>query len=235
MRIEISGITVQINRKAIKNMHLYVKPPDGRVEVSAPYRMPEESIVLFVRTKIGWIKKQRERFENQPRQSKREYVSGETFYVWGKQYFLRLDEGPRNTLALSGDRAILTVRDGSHIKRKEAFVREWYRDLLKREIEKRLPEWETRTGLFCREWQTKYMTTRWGTCNPEKRRIWLNVQLAKKAPECLDYVLLHELAHLKVRGHGPAFVAILDQFMPRWREIRQKLNESVLDDMRKES
>lgn len=231
MRIEISGITIEINRKAIKNMHLYVKPPDGHVEVSAPLNLPEESIILFIREKIEWIKRQKERFENQPRQSKREYISGETLYVWGRQYFLRVDYGTRNNLIFSGDRAILTVRQGSDVKQRENYIREWYRKELKHEIEKRLPVWENRTGLFCNDWRIKYMTTRWGTCNIEKRRIWINLQLAKKPTECLDYVLLHELAHLKVRNHGSEFTAILDEFMPFWRETRRKLNASTLDYM----
>ena len=230
MDLEIAGIPVKVIKKDIKNLHLYVKPPDGHVEVSVPQHMSDDSITLFLRTRTGWIKKQQEKFWEQPRQTEREYVSGETLYVWGKQYFLQVEYSNRkNALDFSGDRAILTVRKESTAKQRESFVNEWYRERLKAEIEKRLPRWESLTGLYCSGWQTKYMTTNWGTCNTKTGKIWINLQLAKKPFECLDYVLLHELAHLRVKDHGPAFIAILDEYMPYWRDVRKKLNESTLD------
>jgi predicted metal-dependent hydrolase len=217
-------------KKDIKNLHLYVKPPDGHVEVSVPQHMSDKSIALFLRTRTGWIKKQQAKFREQPRQTEREYVSGETLYVWGKQYFLQVEYSNRkNALDFFGDRAILTVRKESTAKQRESYVNEWYRERLKAEIEKRLPRWESLTGLYCSGWQTKYMTTNWGTCNTKTGKIWINLQLAKKPFECLDYVLLHELAHLRVKDHGPAFIAILDEYMPYWRDVRKKLNDSTLD------
>lgn len=216
-------------RKNIKNMHLAVLPPDGRVRVSAPTQLTDEAITMFVRTKLGWIKKQQEKFQQQPRQSERQYVSGETLYVWGKQYFLQVEYSYKgNALTLSGDKAILTVRKESSPKQRGSFVNEWYRSLLKQEVAKYLPKWEKTTGLYCSSWQSKYMTTKWGTCNPTSKKIWLN-KLAKKPIECLEYVILHELAHLKVHDHGPEFTAILDQYMPYWRDHRCRLNDSTLD------
>ena len=230
MDTEIAGIPVKIIKKDIKNMHLYVKPPDGHVEVSAPRHLSEESILMFVRTRLGWIRKQQEKFLAQPRQTERQFVSGETMYIWGKQYFLQVEYSNKgNSLALSGDSAVLTVRKESTAKQRENYVNEWYRSQLKKEIEKRLPKWEARTGLHCSSWQTKYMTTKWGTCNTQTGKIWLNLQLAKKPFECLDYVILHELAHLRVRNHSAEFIAILDEHMPYWREIRKLLNDSILD------
>ena len=230
MDLEVAGIPVKVIKKDIKNLHLYVKPPDGHVEVSVPQHMSDESIALFLRTRTGWIKKQQEKFREQPRQTEREYVSGETLYVWGKQYFLQIEYSNRkNALDFSGDRAILTVRKESTAKQRESYVNEWYRERLKAEIEKRLPRWESLTGLYCSGWQTKYMTTNWGTCNTKTGKIWINLQLAKKPFECLDYVLLHELAHLRVKDHGSAFIAILDEYMPYWRDVRKKLNDSTLD------
>lgn len=230
MQIQIADIPVEIVKKNIKNMHLSVLPPDGRVRVSAPLTLSDDVISMFVRTKLGWIRKQQAKFEAQPRQSKREYVSGETLYVWGRQYFLQVEHSYKgNALVLDGSRAILTVRKESTAKQREAFVREWYRGLLKAAVEKYLPKWERITGLYCSSWQSKYMTTRWGTCNTGTRKIWLNLQLAKKPVECLEYVILHELAHLKVRNHGADFVAIMDQYMPQWRERKKLLNESKLD------
>ena len=230
MQIEISGIQIEVQKKNIKNMHLVVAPPDGKVRVSAPMHLTDESIAMFVRTKIGWIKKQREKFEVQPRQSKRDYVSGETIYVWGQQYFLRvLYSYKGNSLILNGNEAVLTVRKESTTEQREAFVNEWYRALLKEQTELYLPKWEKITGLYCDSWQTKYMTTRWGTCNTATRKIWLNLQLAKKPVECLEYVILHELVHLQVLNHGKEFIEIMDRFMPYWRETRKLLNELKLD------
>ncbi len=230
MYIEISGIPVEVNRKNIKNLHLSVLPPDGKVRVSSPMHLSDESIAMFVRTKLSWIKKQQEIFHNQPRQTERQYVSGETMYVFGKQYFLRVEYSYKgNSLVLSGDNAILTVRKESTAQQRENYVNEWYRGLLKEKIAVYLPKWQKITGLYCDSWQTKYMTTRWGTCNTEAKKLWFNLQLAKKPLECLEYVILHELAHLKVKNHSKEFVAILDLYMPNWREIKRKLNDSILD------
>jgi len=230
MQIIISNISVEVIRKNIKNMHLSVLPPDGKVRVSAPMQLPDEAIMMFVRTKLSWIKKQQEKFEQQPRQSERQYVSGETLYVWGRQYFLLVEYSYKgNSLAFSGDKAILTVRKESTAKQREAFVNEWYREQLKTEVAKYLPKWEKITGLYCSEWQSKYMTTKWGTCNTNTRKIWLNLQLAKKPIECLEYVILHELVHLKERCHNEDFVSLMDRFMPTWRDVRRSLNAQILD------
>lgn len=232
MNVLISDIQIEIIKKDIKNMHLSVLPPDGKVRVSAPNNLSDESIIMFVKTKLGWIKKQQEKFELQPRQSEREYVSGETLYVWGHQYFLQVEYNQKkNSLVLEGNKAILSVRKESTAKQREKFVNEWYRSLLKTEVAKYLPKWEAITGLYCDSWQSKYMTTKWGTCNTSTRKIWLNLQLAKKPIECLEYVILHELAHLKVKNHGADFVAILDLHMPYWRECKKMLNDSKLDYM----
>ena len=153
------------------------------------------------------------------------YVSGEELYVFGKPYLLKVKHGcKRNSLMLQGNEAILTVRKESTVKQREAFINEWYRALLKEQIGVYLPKWEKITGLYSDSWQIKNMKTRWGTCNTRIRKIWLNLQLAKKPVECLEYVILHELAHLKVPNHGKDFIAIMDQYMPDWRAVRARLN-----------
>ena len=160
MQMVVNGIEVSVTKKAIKNMHLYVKPPEGRVEVSAPLHLSDESIELFVRTKIGWIRRQQEKFENQPRQTEREYVSGEAFYVWGRQYYLLVNYSNKgNSLILDGDKAILTVREGSTVEQRERYINEWYRGILKAEVEQLLPKWSEITSLCPDSWQTKNMTT----------------------------------------------------------------------------
>ena len=231
MPLVISGIPIEICKKNIKNMHLYVKPPKGNVTVSAPLTMSDEAIERFVRTKSSWIKKQINKFDNQLRQSEREYVSGETLYVWGKQYYLLIEYNNKNSIVLSGDKAVLTARKGSTALQRENFIREWYRNHLKTEIMRLLPKWEKITGLKCASWQTKYMITRWGTCNAMTKKIWLNLQLAKKTPECLEYVVLHELVHLVEKHHNERFISLMDNYMPMWREIRVTLNGQTLDYM----
>jgi len=212
-------------------MHLYVKPPQGKVMVSAPLAMNDETIERFVRTKVTWIKKQVSKFDNQPRQSEREYVSGETMYVWSKQYYLQIQYGNKNSLVLSGDKALLTIRKVSTAEQRGNFVREWYRELLKAEIERLLPKWEKITGLKARSWQTKYMTTRWGTCNTKTGKLWFNLQLAKKTQECLEYIILHELVHLIEQKHNERFILLMDNYMPMWRETKATLSRQALDYM----
>jgi len=225
----VAGIDVRINRKDIKNMHLYVKPPDGTVSVSAPLNMKDDAIERFVRTKVSWIKTQQAKYEGQLRQTQRRYVSGETLYLWGKQYFLQVNPGNKNNVELSGNTAILTVRRNSTVKQRENFIREWYREQLKDEIAHLLPKWETATGLKCDTWQTKYMTSKWGTCSIAKKKIWLNLQLAKKPVECLEYIILHELIHLTIKNHNAEFIVFMDKYMPFWKEVKKKLNEQILD------
>lgn len=225
----IAGIEVRVDKKNIKNMHLYVKPPNGIVSVSAPINMNDAAIERFVRTKISWLKTQQAKFAAQLRQTERQYVSGETLYLWGKQYFLQVDCDNKNSLVLSGETAKLTVRRESTAVQRDNFVREWYREQLKAEIMRLLPKWETATGLKCDLWQTKYMTSRWGTCNIADRKIWFNLQLVKKPVECLEYIILHELIHLRVKNHNAAFTAQMDKYMPLWREVKKKLNEQILD------
>ena len=230
--MNINGIEIRIHRKKIKNLHLYVKPPDGHVEISAPLEISEQTLELFARTRLSWIRKQKAKFDQQPRQTERQYVSGETLYLWGQKYYLTVQYSNRgNSLILVGNRAFLTVRKESNSQQRENFVNGWYREILKLEIEKRLPELEKSSGFHCNSWQVKYMTTRWGTCNTKTKKIWLNLQLAKKPLVCLDYIILHELVHLAIRNHSESFTAMMDQLMPAWREVRNRLNDQILDYM----
>ena len=230
MRIVISGIPIDIQKKNIKNMHLQIKPPDGHVVISAPLSMDDKAIEVYARTNLSWIKKQIEKFQQQPRSAKRQYVSGETMYIWGKQYYLSfVPDAQKNSFEIQGDKVILSMRADSTVKQRENYVREQYRSLLKVEIERLLPKWEQITAPHCESWQTKYMVTRWGTCNTEKKKLWFNLQLAQKPIECLEYVILHELIHLRERTHNSTFIAYMDMYMKNWRAVRKELNDSRLD------
>lgn len=230
MQIVISGIPIDIHKKNIKNMHLQIKPPNGQVVISAPLSMDDKAIEVYARTNLGWIKKQIEKFQQQPRSAKRQYVSGETMYIWGKQYYLSfVPDSRKNSFKIQGNSIVLSMRKNSTVKQREKYIREQYRRLLKGEIEKILPKWEQITGLHCESWQIKYMITRWGTCNTEKKKLWFNLQLAQKPVECLEYVILHELIHLKERTHNSIFIAYMDMYMKNWREVGKELNDLRLD------
>ena len=229
MLIAISGLDVQVNKKNIKNMHLSVKPPLGNVVVSAPLLMTKKSIENFVRQNIGWIKKQREKFANQPRMTERQYVSGETYYIWGKQYFLEFVPSKKREFKIEGDKILLRMKENSTVEQREKFMREEFRKILTEQLERLVPKWEEMTGLYCDSFQTKYMITRWGTCNSKAKRIWINLQMVEKPLECLEYIILHELAHLRVSNHGKEFVAIMDKYMPDWKDRKNLLNGRILD------
>lgn len=229
MQIIVSGINVQVNKKNIKNMHLSVKPPLGNVVVSAPLLMTKKSIENFVRVNLGWIKKQQEKFINQPRMSARQYVSGETYYIWGKQYFLEFVADSKNSFRIDGNKIILKMKATSTVEQRERFVREEFRKILIEQLNRLVPKWEEITGLYCDTYKTKYMLTRWGTCNSQAKRIWINLQMVEKPLECLEYIILHELVHLKVQNHGKDFIAMMDKYMPDWKDKKNLLNGHILD------
>lgn len=229
MQVSISGIDVQVNKKNIKNMHLSVKPPLGNVVVSAPLLMTQKSIENFVRLNIDWIKKQQIKFINQPRMTERKYISGETYYIWGKQYFLEFKPSQKRAFKIDGDKIILEMKESSTAEQREHFVREELRKILVDQLNRLIPKWEETTGLYCDSFKTKYMLTRWGTCNSKAKRIWINLQMVEKPLDCLEYIILHELVHLKVSNHGKEFTSMMDKYMHDWKDRKNLLNGQILD------
>ncbi|MDR2035646.1 MAG: M48 family metallopeptidase [Coriobacteriales bacterium] len=225
----VDGIELHLTRKNIKNMHLYVKPPHGAVFVSAPLLISERQIKRFVRNNLAWIAQKQEKIARQPLPPERRYESGETLFVWGEPYLLQVNYGTRYSLELVDATAVFTARRASTPVQRERFIREWYRAQLKSEVAHLLPKWEAVTGLQCAGWQSKYMTSKWGTCNSAKQRIWLNVQLAKRPLECLEYVIVHELVHLRIRNHGAEFKELMSSHLPQWKVLRKKLNEPMTE------
>ena len=228
MQITVSGIDVQVNKKNIKNMHLSVKPPLGKVVVSAPLLLSTKSIENFVRLNLGWIKKQQEKFINQPRMSARQYVSGETYYIFGKQFFLEFIPSKKRTFKIDGTKILLHMPENSSVENRQKFIREKFRKILIEQLERLIPKWEETTNLHCESFKTKYMTTRWGTCNSKAKRIWINLQMVEKPLECLEYIILHELIHLKISNHGKDFIEMMNQFMPDWKDRKNLLNTQIL-------
>jgi len=225
MQMVISGIPIEIQKKKIKNMHLHVKAPDGRVLVTAPFQTPEEVITRFVLEKAGWIRKQQERFRCQKWQHPQQYITGETLHLWGQPFQLFVIEAEKKDVLQEENRILLYVPRGSDIKQREMIIREWYRDLMQIVVTSYMTKWAQITGLCCSSWQIRKMKTRWGTCNTHTRKIWLNLQLAQKPLRCLEYVILHELAHLKENNHGKNFWDIVAQHMPEYKAVRKELNQ----------
>ena len=228
--MNVQGLQVEVQRKPIKNLHLAVYPPDGRVRVSAPEFMGDEAIRLAVINKMGWIRRQQQRFRDQPRQSRREMVSGESHYYQGQRYLLSVVEkdAPPRVRILNSRVLELQVRPGTNRDKREAILYAWYRAQLKEQIPGLIAKWEPIVGVQVAEWGVKRMKTRWGSCNIEARRIWLNVELIKKPPICLEYVLVHEMVHLLERHHNERFHALMTKFMPNWRHYRDILNSAPL-------
>lgn len=226
----INDIQIDIVRKNIKNMHLAVYPPVGRVRLAVPLKTTDDKIRLFVISKTSWIKKKQKQLISQNRQSERSYISGENHYYKGKKYILRI----KNHVApaevrLSGNKYIdLYVRKNSTRDYKHTAMQEWYRDSMKEQIPTLLVKWGKKTGIKLRDWRIRKMKTKWGTCSIKSRRICLNLELSKKPDHCLEYVLVHEMVHLLERHHNDKFRAYMTKFMPKWESYRDELNNSVL-------
>lgn len=228
--IMVGGIAVEVVRKDIKNLHLGVYPPHGRVRVAAPLVVSDEAVRLAVIGKLGWIKHQKAKFAAQPRQSQREMVSGESHYFMGRRYRLRVyEQDAPAKVAIRGIASLdLFVRPGTSAEKREAVLQRWYRAQLMALIPPLLEQWQAQLGVAVAAWGVKKMKTKWGSSNVEARRVWLNLELAKKSPQCLEYVIVHELLHLLERKHNEHFLSLMDKFLPQWRLHRDALNKSPL-------
>ena len=223
MTYYLDDIPVEVERKKIKNLHLYVKPPYGDVKVTAPKYVSEKEIKAVIEARRDWIIENVEKIKAVPVIS---YDTGDRIPIWGEFYTLSVLEDTRYSLTThENGTADLIVREGCTQEQKEAFILEWYRKELTERVEILLPKWEAYTGLHCSGWQSKDMKSRWGTCNTKTKKIWLNVRLAEHPVECLEYVILHELAHTVVPNHGSEFKAVLNEFMPEWKQYRKLLNK----------
>ena len=231
-RIEIRGIEVEIVRKDIKHLHLGVYPPEGRVRVAAPLRLDDDAVRLAVISRLAWIRRKRAEFDGQDRQSRREFVTGESHYFEGRRYRLDVVESTGPTGIRLRDNAWMEMRARPSTDRdaREALLYRWYRARLRERIPEMVAKWESRIGVTVAEWRIRRMRTRWGTCNPEAGRIWLNSELAKKPVSCLEYVVVHEMIHLIERGHNERFRGILDRVLPGWRMRLDELNRGQLPD-----
>ena len=224
-QIELGNIRIDVEQKDIKNIHLSVYPPNGNVKIAAPERMDLDTIRVFAINKLKWIKKQQERFRNQGREAPREYLPKESHYFQGKRYLLKIIEyDAKPKVILTHSNIELYIRPNTSTEKREEIITEWYREELKNRIPKIIEKWEKKIGVKVSEFGIKKMRTKWGTCNTEAKRIWLNLELAKKPLECLEYIVVHELVHLLERTHNEKFIKYMNKFMPKWRFYREELN-----------
>lgn len=228
-QISVSDVQIDVVKKDIKNMHLAVYPPTGRVRISSPQDVEEEAVRLFAVSKLSWIKKHVQNFQSQNRLPEREYISGESHYFEGTRYLLNVIEHDASPeVKVRNKKYIdLYVRDETDKNKKEETVQEWHRSALKKRIPPVIEKWSNEMEVSVEDWGVRQMKTKWGSCTIQDRRIWLNLELAKKSTDCLEYVVVHEMAHLLERHHNEKYKAILDKFMPTWRQRKEKLNEWV--------
>jgi predicted metal-dependent hydrolase len=221
-----SNLSIDVVRKDIKNMHLAVYPPTGRVRIAAPLGVNDEAVRLFAISKIAWIRKHQRNFVSQDRQSPREYKQRESHYFQGKRYLLRIteQEAPASVKLKSKTYIDLFVRPNSTMEQKQSILNEWYRRELKKLIPALIEKWEQKIGVKVSDWQVKQMKTKWGTCNIEEKRIWINLELAKKPLHCLEYIIVHEMLHLIERHHNDRFMALMEKYMPQWKFFKEELN-----------
>lgn len=225
-QIEINDIKIDVLRKSIKNMHLSVYPPTGRVRIAAPLNIDDEAVRLFAISKLTWIRKNQRKFKKQERQSPRIFAERESHYYEGKRYLLKVTEydAPPRVIIKTKSHINLFVRPNTSLEQKQNILNEWYRKQLKDQIPYFIDKWEKIIGVTVEDWGVKQMKTKWGTCNIEQKRIWLNLELAKKPKCCLEYIIVHELIHLLERHHNELFLGYLDKFMPKWKIYKEELN-----------
>lgn len=225
-QISIANLEIDVVRKDIKNMHLAVYPPMGRIRLAAPEHTDPEIIRLFAISKLGWIKKHVKGFKESHRESPRKYISGEAHYFLGKKYMLEVKEdASKNFVAIKGTKKItMNIRPDTSYEVRQRLMKEWYRAYLKSVVPELIDKWEQLIEVKCSDWQVKHMKTKWGSCKTETKRILLNLELAKKPPICLEYIIVHELVHLIERNHNDNFIRLLNKLMPKWRLHRDELN-----------
>ena len=223
--LEIAGINIEITRKKVKNLNLRVYPSKGRVALSCPRQTSQFIIEDFIKEKKVWIRKQLKKGANRSEKKKLNYITGEYLPVWGKPRLLKVVNigGKQRVELRDNDKVKLYVRGNSTSKKREKIVDEWYRVQLKLIIPQMISKWEPVMGVQVNEFGVKKMKTRWGTCNIRDKRIWLNLELAKLEPHCLEYIVVHEMVHLRERLHNKRFYTYMDQFLPEWKSTDKEL------------
>jgi len=226
-KLRVENIEIDLVRKNIKNIHLTVYPPDGRVRLAVPRQMDDEDAQIFALSKLPWIIKQRKKYTTLEKQEKNEYITGESNYYLGQKYLLNVmvTKGKEYVELRNQGYMDLYMRPTSTPEKREKVLFEWYRQKLKELVPFYIEKWEKIIGVEVKEFGIKRMKTRWGTCNTRDKRIWINLELARKAPQCLEYIIVHEMVHLLEKRHNKAFRDYMNEFLPAWKTIKNELNE----------
>ena len=229
-QLTIGQIPVEVRRKNIKNLHVGVYPPEGKVRVSAPLHLDDEAIRLAILSRISWIRRHQQNFLRQARQSAREMVTGESHYYQGQRYRLNVVEKPgRHQVRLINNTTLgIQVKPGTDTAGRWRLLERWYREQMRDQLPDLVGKWEPVVGVEVAECRIKRMKTRWGSCNIGARRVWLNLELIKKPTACLEYILVHEMTHLRERYHNEHFRRLMEQFLPDWQLRRDELNRAPL-------
>ena len=225
-QIQLGDIVVDVVQKDIKNIHLSVYPPTGKVRISAPLLLDINTIRVFAITKLGWIKSQQKKLLEQERETPREYLDRESHYLWGKRYLLKVvekDAAPE--VELKHNKMLFQIRPATTDERKQDILEAWYREKLKEVVSTLIAKWELLLGVKVEKFFVQKMKTKWGSCSPASKSIRLNTDLVKKPPECLEYIVMHEMTHLLEPTHNARFISLMDQFMPKWRFYKDELNK----------
>jgi predicted metal-dependent hydrolase len=224
-RLDLGDVTVDVVQKNIKNVHLSVHPPTGRVRISAPSHLSLDTIRVFAISKLDWIKRQQKKLRDQERETPREYLDHESHYVWGRRYLMKVVEcNQAPSVELTHRQMVLRVRPGADAEKRQAVVEGWYRGQLRQAVPPLIAKWEPVMGVRVNRLFVQRMKTRWGSCNSETGSIRLNSDLAKKPGELLEYIVVHEMVHLLEASHNERFYKLMDRFMPNWRVSRDRLN-----------
>ena len=226
-QITISNIKIDVVRKNIKNIHLAVYPPTGRVRIAVPLTVNGDAVRLFVISKLGWIKRHQRKFDGQERITPREYKNRESHYFQGKRYLLNIIEvdAPPKVVLKNKTYIDLYVRPETPVEKRHEIMTEWYRVELKKQIPAMILKWERVLNIKVDEWRVKQMKTKWGSCNIEKERIWINLELAKKPDYCLEYIIVHEMVHLMERLHNKRVLYYMDKYLPNWKKLKTELSK----------
>lgn len=228
--LQVGSVEALVIRKPIKNLHLSVLPPLGKVRISAPIHMKDDAIRSLLAVRLGWIAKQKTKFQGQERQTPRQYISGETHYFLGRPYRFEVvyEDKPARVELRGKNKIILHVRPQTVFVKREEIMTEWYRKELRKIAVKLLVAWQNKIGVQATGWGIKRMKTRWGTCNQKAGRIWLNLELAKKPVGCIEYIVVHELLHLIEKKHNERFADLMTKHLPKWRSEKEELNRFIL-------
>ena len=225
--ITVSSTKIDLVRKDIKNIHLAVYPPIGRVRIAVPLKTNEDIIRLYAVSKLGWIKRNQRKFYGQERIAPREYKQRESHYFQGRRYLLDIIDAETSPKVVIKNKICINlhVRPETSVQKRQEIMDGWYREQLKKQCPVFIEKWEKLLNVRVSDYQIKKMKTKWGTCNIEKRRIWLNLELAKKPERCLEYVIAHEMIHLLERRHNERFLYCIDNVLPNWRQLKSELNK----------